>query len=215
MHMYLTTTYSAPLPDLNGFYLLCNSCRLSGTPYCNRGGNSKFCSSQLPPSPPPSSKPFENCPTTTNCPSDQEESPTCDCSYPFAGTLSFRLYAFSNIWNWTHFTAVEMNIDKQARQLFPIDSVSVQNPHLDDYSYLDVDIRIFPADKLRFNYSEIILLSNMFSNKSFAAPDGFGPYLFKLNPYVDLTGTSVIYNPPISLSLVVWSRSIDRQLLLM
>nr|CAD1836956.1 unnamed protein product [Ananas comosus var. bracteatus] len=159
---------------------------LSGTPYCNRGGNSKFCSSQLPPSPPPFSTPFENCPTT-NCPSDQEESPTCNCSYPFAGTLSFRLYTFSNMGNWTHFTAVEVNIDKQARQLFSIDSVSVQNPRLDGNNYLDVDIRIFPADKLRFNYSEIIFLSNMFSNKSFAAPDGFGPYLFIPNPYVDFT----------------------------
>lgn len=105
--------------------------------------------------------------------------------------------------NWTHFTAVEVNIDKQARQLFSIDSVSVQNPRLDGNSYLDVDIRIFPADKLRFNYSEIISLSNMFSNKSFVAPDGFGPYLFIPNPYVDFTGTSVIYNPAISLSRVV------------
>lgn len=153
--------------------------RLDGNPYCDQGGssNSKYCTV-----PPESNStaymtPALNCGNIL-CPSDQDHSPHCNCSYPYRGTIYFRFITFSNTDNPKYYQLLEAGLSKMFEDnQIPVE-VSLQNPHINDNNYLQIDFWFFPAGKLRFDAYDVAKISNLFSNVTFNAPSDFGPYYF-------------------------------------
>ncbi|EHA8589336.1 putative leucine-rich repeat receptor-like protein kinase [Cocos nucifera] len=162
-----------------------NKLLLDGNPYCNQVGssNSMYCTV-----PPQSNSttydtPILNCGNIV-CPSDQDLSPRCNCSYPYVGTIYFRFITFSNTDDPKYYQVLEEGLSKIFEDnRIPVDSVSVQDPHITNNNYLQIDFWFFPAGKLRFDPYDVAKISNLFSNVTFKAPSDFGPYYFIAIPY--------------------------------
>ncbi|THU49294.1 hypothetical protein C4D60_Mb06t08040 [Musa balbisiana] len=162
-----------------------NELLLEGNPYCDQQGSvSKYCDVAQQSNPAATySTPMQNCGASV-CTSDQEMSPNCICSYPFEGTIVFRFLTFSNTENYTYYQTLERFLygSFQDNQV-PVGSLFLQNPKINLYNYFQVDMWIFPSSKDHFDEAEVVLLANLFSNTTFKAPPGFGPYYFIAKPY--------------------------------
>ncbi|WOL12755.1 hypothetical protein Cni_G21522 [Canna indica] len=157
--------------------------RLEGNPYCNKQESvSQYCNVQQQSAPDPYSTPMQNCGSSL-CPSDQEMSPTCTCSYPYEGRIVFRFLTFSNIDNFTIYQVLEKSLYDIFQYYQVPATISLKNPKINIYNYFEVDLWFFPAGKSHFDESEVALFTNLFSNTTFKAPDGYGPYYFDARPY--------------------------------
>ncbi|CAL9054363.1 unnamed protein product [Musa banksii] len=169
-----------------------NELLLEGNPYCDQQGSvSKYCDVAQQSNPAATySTPMQNCGASV-CTSDQEMSPNCICSYPFEGTIVFRFLTFSNTENYTYYQTLERYLygSFQDNQV-PVGSLSLQNPKINLYNYFEVDMWIFPSSKVHFDEPEVVLLANLFSNTTFKAPPGFGPYYFIAKPYPSFAAES-------------------------
>ncbi|KVI00877.1 Concanavalin A-like lectin/glucanase, subgroup [Cynara cardunculus var. scolymus] len=117
------------------------------------------------------------------CPSDQKLSPqTCDCAYPYEGTLYFRAPSFRELSNINVWHSLEMSLWVKLG-LTP-GSVSLQNPFFNTDDYLQVYLQLFPSKSKHFNRSEIQMMGFYLSNQTYKPPAGFGPYFFIATPYV-------------------------------
>lgn len=156
--------------------------RLNGNPVCSTGlSNTEYCQLQQ-----PNSKPYSTSVAhcgDKSCASDQKINPqSCDCAYPYEGTLYFRGPTFRELSNANMFHSLEMSLWTKLG-LTP-GSVSLQNPlfNLDDY--LQVHLELFPPTGKKFNRSEISRLGFSMSNQTFKPPAEFGPYYFIASPYL-------------------------------
>ncbi|VVA14510.1 PREDICTED: probable leucine-rich repeat [Prunus dulcis] len=153
---------------------------LVGNPVCTNGTSSNsFC--QLPQQDTETYTTSSNCARIT-CPDNQKLSPqSCQCAYPFEGTLYFRAPSFRELSNVTMFHALE-TILWEILGLIP-GSVSLENPFFDINDYLQIQLALFPPTGMYFNRSEIIRIGFDLNHQNQKPPEGFGPYYFIPYPY--------------------------------
>lgn len=158
-----------------------NTLILIGNPVCNAGlANTSYCQLQQQFAKPYSTS-LANC-GSKSCPSDQELSPqSCDCDYPYEGTLYFRGPSFRELSNTNLFHELEMSLWVKLG-LTP-GSVSLQNPFFNVDDYLQVQLQLFPSTGKYFNRSEVQRIGFSLSNQTYKPPAQFGPYYFIASPY--------------------------------
>ncbi|XP_048319930.2 leucine-rich repeat receptor protein kinase HPCA1 isoform X1 [Ziziphus jujuba] len=159
-----------------------NTLILVGNPVCTTGiSNTNFCQLQQQ-SKKPYSTSLANC-GSKSCPAEQKLSPqSCDCAYPYEGTLYFRAPSFRELTNVNIFHSLEMSLWTKL-DLTP-GSVSLQDPLFNEDDYLQVHLALFPSTGKYFNRSEILRIGFELSNQTYKPPEEFGPYYFIASPYV-------------------------------
>lgn len=156
-------------------------CRLYGNPVCTQLTNLKYCQLQQPQEKSYATS-LARC-GTKYCGLDQKLNPqSCDCAYPYEGTLYFRAPLFSDLSNNSTFLQLEMRL-WIVLGLTP-GSVSLQNPFFNVDAYLQVHLELFPPNGKYFNRSEIQRIGFDLTNQTFKPPHEFGPYFFIASPYV-------------------------------
>ncbi|XP_017225911.1 leucine-rich repeat receptor protein kinase HPCA1 [Daucus carota subsp. sativus] len=155
---------------------------LRGNPICANStlGNTDFCKLQE-----ESSKPYstslEQC-GNISCVSGQKLDPaSCECAYPYQGTLYFRGPSFRDLSNATIFHTLEMSLWVEFG-LTP-NSVYLDNPFFNSNDYLQVNMGLFPSNGVSFNTSDIQRFGSAFSNQTYKSPNVFGPYYFIASAY--------------------------------
>lgn len=158
-----------------------NTLILVGNPVCNTAlSNTNYCQLQQQAKKPYSTN-LANC-GGKSCPLDQKLSPqSCECAYPFEGTLYFRGPMFRELANVNLFHSLEMSL--WVKLGLPPGSVSLQNPFFNNDDYLQVQLELFPPDGKYFSRPDIQRLGFDLSNQTFKPPPEFGPYYFIASPY--------------------------------
>ncbi|KAH6821694.1 Leucine-rich repeat protein kinase family protein [Perilla frutescens var. hirtella] len=154
---------------------------LIGNPVCTASlENTVYC--QIQQSAKPYSTSLANCGSQI-CTSDQKLNPqSCDCAYPYEGTLYFRAPFFRDLSNASLFHTLEMTLWVKLG-LSP-GSVSLQNAFFNVDDYLQVQLGLFPSGAKYFNRSEVQKIGFSLTNQTFKPPKEFGPYYFIAAPYV-------------------------------
>ncbi|BFG36677.1 hypothetical protein CerSpe_229510 [Prunus speciosa] len=155
---------------------------LVGNPVCSSASATssiRYC--QLPQQNTQTYTTSSNCGGIT-CPEDQKLSPqSCQCAYPFEGTLDFRAPSFRELSNGNTFHSLERTLLDQLR--LPPGSVSLEKPFFDTNDHLKMQLALFPPTGKYFNRSDIIRIGFDFSNQTYKPPKDFGPYIFNPIPY--------------------------------
>ncbi|KAG6404706.1 hypothetical protein SASPL_136959 [Salvia splendens] len=161
--------------------LLFMDVRLIGNPVCAASlENTVYC--QIQQSAKPYSTSLANCGSQI-CTSDQKLNPqSCDCAYPYEGTLYFRAPFFRDLANASLFHTLEMSLWVKLG-LNP-GSVSLQNAFFNVDDYLQVQLGLFPSDAKYFNRSQVQRIGFSLTNQTYKPPKEFGPYYFIAAPYV-------------------------------
>jgi hypothetical protein len=116
------------------------------------------------------------------CPPEQKLSPqSCECAYPYEGTLYFRAPSFRELSNVNMFHSLEMSLWGKLG-LTP-GSIFLQNPFFNVDDYLQVQVALFPPTDKYFNRSEIQSIGFDLTNQTYKPPKDFGPYYFIASPY--------------------------------
>ncbi|XP_052172513.1 leucine-rich repeat receptor protein kinase HPCA1 isoform X1 [Diospyros lotus] len=155
---------------------------LIGNPVCSSNialANTNYCQLQQQP------RPYStraNCGGKSCSPGQSLNPQSCDCAFPYEGTMYFRGPSFRELSNATLFHSFEMNLWVKLG-LTP-GSVSLQNPFFDTDDYLQLSLQLFPSPGQYFNRSEILRLGFAFSNQTYKPPHEFGPYFFIASPYI-------------------------------
>ncbi|XP_057784472.1 leucine-rich repeat receptor protein kinase HPCA1 [Salvia miltiorrhiza] len=154
---------------------------LIGNPVCTASlENTVYC--QIQQSAKPYSTSLANCGSQI-CTSDQKLNPqSCDCAYPYEGTLYFRAPFFRDLSNASLFHTLEMSLWVKLG-LNP-GSVSLQNAFFNVDDYLQVQLGLFPSDAKYFNRSQVQRIGFSLTNQTYKPPKEFGPYYFIAAPYV-------------------------------
>ncbi|MBA0738355.1 hypothetical protein Gogos_011723 [Gossypium gossypioides] len=158
-----------------------NTLILIGNPVCTTAiSNTNFCQIQQQNTKPYSTS-LANC-GSKSCPIDQKLSPqSCECAYPFEGTLYFRGPMFRELSNVNMFHSLEMSLWVKLG-LTP-GSVFLQNPFFNVDDYLQIQLALFPSSGEYFNRSEVLRIGFYLSNQTYKPPPEFGPYYFIASPY--------------------------------
>ncbi|XVF29808.1 hypothetical protein REPUB_Repub16aG0003000 [Reevesia pubescens] len=158
-----------------------NALILIGNPVCTTAlSNTNYCQIQQQNTKPYSTS-LANC-GSKSCPIDQKLSPqSCECAYPFEGTLYFRGPMFRELSNENTFHSLEMSLWVKLG-LTP-GSVFLQNPYFNVDDYLQIQLALFPTNGKYFNRSEVQRIGFDLSNQTYKPPPEFGPYYFIASPY--------------------------------
>ncbi|MBA0638543.1 hypothetical protein Godav_025444 [Gossypium davidsonii] len=158
-----------------------NTLILIGNPVCTTAiSNTNFCQIQQQNTKPYSTS-LANC-GSKSCPVDQKLSPqSCECAYPFEGTLYFRGPMFRELSNVNMFHSLEMSLWVKLG-LTP-GSVFLQSPFFNVDDYLQIQLALFPSSGEYFNRSEVLRIGFDLSNQTYKPPPEFGPYYFIASPY--------------------------------
>lgn len=121
------------------------------------------------------------------CKSDEKLNPqSCECAYPYEGTLYFRAPSFSDLSNANLFLSLETslwtNLGLSPGSVF-LDGLFF---NLDDY--LQMQLALFPSDADSFNRSDVQRLGYALSRQTYKPPTEFGPYHFIASPYIYFGG---------------------------
>ncbi|KAK1628387.1 hypothetical protein QYE76_002702 [Lolium multiflorum] len=154
---------------------------LSGNPICNQGSTEQYCKTTGQSNPTgPSYITSKNCaglPPT--CLSSQLLSPSCTCAVPYKGTLFFRAPSFSDLTNGSYYIQLEKGMKaKFLGYSIPVDSISVENPYVDSNNNLQMNLGVFPSNKILFGERDISEIGFILSNQTYKPPPIFGPYYF-------------------------------------
>ncbi|KAA8545356.1 hypothetical protein F0562_020140 [Nyssa sinensis] len=178
---------------------------LMENPICEGAGASERYCSVSQPSNSSFLTPSNNC-TSVVCSSDKVSSPNCKCAYPYIGTLNFRSFSFSNLTNSSYFIFLEGSLMSVfLSNLLPVDSVSVSNPTINIYSYLQVRLQVFPSGQDYFNRTEISTIGTLLNRQSFQPLSYFGPFYFIDENYCCFAGPNKSSNIGIIVGAVVGS----------
>ncbi|XP_059313434.1 leucine-rich repeat receptor protein kinase HPCA1-like isoform X1 [Lycium ferocissimum] len=153
---------------------------LTGNPICDgTGATARYCAVQI------SNDSFSSplsCPAMS-CNSDKALSPTCKCSYPYTGTLHFFSLSFSNLENSSYFTTLAGSMMSAfLSNGLPVDSVSLSDPTVDIYSYLQIEAQIFPSTQDSFNRTSTSSIGYLLNRNPFQL-QFFGPFFFTSEGY--------------------------------
>nr|QJR84049.1 CARD1-like protein 4 [Phtheirospermum japonicum] len=154
---------------------------LIGNPVCSATlENTVYC--QIQQSGRPYSTSLANCGSQI-CTDDQKLNPqSCNCAYPYEGTMYFRAPTFRDLSNASLFHSLEMSLWVKLG-LSP-GSISLQNPFFNSDDYLQVQLELFSSDAKYFNRSMVQRIGFSLSNQTYKPPHEFGPYYFIATPYV-------------------------------
>ncbi|XXG59734.1 hypothetical protein AAC387_Pa04g1764 [Persea americana] len=131
---------------------------------------------------------------TTTCPSGQMHGPqSCDCTYPYKGTLNFNAPCSRDLSNSSAFQSLENRIG-EVLGLTP-GSVSLQVLGFNKEDYLRVQLELFPSTGKYFNRSEILKFGYHLSYQTYQVPLVCGAYNFIADPepypFPDRGGSSI------------------------
>ncbi|CAH8330538.1 unnamed protein product [Eruca vesicaria subsp. sativa] len=159
-----------------------NTLILVGNPVCTTAlSNTNYCQIQQKQAKRIYSTSLANC-GGKSCPLDQKVSPqSCECAYPYEGTLYFRGPMFRDLTNANTYHSLEMSLWVKLG-LTP-GSVSLQNPFFNNDDYLQIQLELFPSMGKYFNRSEVQRIGFDLSNQTYKPPPLFGPYYFIASPY--------------------------------
>ncbi|XP_024009036.1 probable leucine-rich repeat receptor-like protein kinase At5g49770 isoform X2 [Eutrema salsugineum] len=159
-----------------------NTLILVGNPVCTTAlSNTNYCQIQQQQAKRIYSTSLANC-GGKSCPLDQKISPqSCECAYPYEGTLYFRGPMFRDLSNVNTYHSLEMSLWVKLG-LTP-GSVSLQNPFFNNDDYLQIQLELFPPTGKYFNRSEVQRIGFDLSNQTYKPPPLFGPYYFIASPY--------------------------------
>lgn len=153
--------------------------RLTGNPVCDANflSNTNYCQLQQ-----QQAKPYTtslvNC-GSKSCPSDEKLNPrSCECAYPYEGTLYFRGPSFRELSNITLFHLLEMSLLEKFNL-----TASIRNPFFNADDYLQIQLALFPANDKYFNREDIQWIGFDLHSQNYKPPDKFGPYYFFASPY--------------------------------
>ncbi|KAM0900335.1 hypothetical protein ACQ4PT_020705 [Festuca glaucescens] len=154
---------------------------LSGNPICDGGSTEQYCKTTGQSNPiGPSYTTAKNCsglPPT--CLSSQLLSPSCTCAVPYKGTLFFRAPSFSDLTNGSYYIQLEHSMKaKFLGYMIPVDSISLENPYIDSNNNLQMNLGVFPSNKILFGEQDISNIGFILSNQTYKPPPIFGPYYF-------------------------------------
>ncbi|KAG7017177.1 putative leucine-rich repeat receptor-like protein kinase [Cucurbita argyrosperma subsp. argyrosperma] len=138
-----------------------------------------------------------------SCSSDQKLSPqSCECAYPFEGTLYFRAPSFRALSNVTLFHSLEMSLWKKL-DLTP-GSVFIQNPFFNVDDYLQLQLALFPPEEKYFSRSDIQRIGFDLSNQTYKPPKEFGPFYFIASPYdFEVTARETSVSPGVIIGVAI------------
>ncbi|KAK8963160.1 putative leucine-rich repeat receptor-like protein kinase [Platanthera guangdongensis] len=155
---------------------------LIGNPVCSTQlSNTVYCRPPQLQGSPPYSTSITHC-GKIFCKTGQSLSPqSCACAYPYQGLMVFRAPRFRDLTNVTLFQSLESSFWMKLG-LTP-GSVLIENPMFDSDSYLELQVNIFPPERMYFSRSEIIKIGFDLSNQTYKPPPMFGPYYFIATPY--------------------------------
>ncbi|XP_038905470.1 probable leucine-rich repeat receptor-like protein kinase At5g49770 isoform X3 [Benincasa hispida] len=156
-----------------------NGLMLTGNPVCDANvlSNTNYCQLQQ-----QQAKPYTtslvNC-GSKSCPSDEKLNPqSCECAYPYEGTLYFRGPSFRELSNLTLFHLLEMSLlEKFNRMPF------IGNPFFNADDYLQMQLAFFPPNDKYFSREDIQRIGHDLHSQNYKPPDKFGPYYFFAAPY--------------------------------
>ncbi|XP_042007347.1 leucine-rich repeat receptor protein kinase HPCA1-like isoform X2 [Salvia splendens] len=177
---------------------------LVGNPICEEGITEDYCTISNDRSNDTYTSPQQNC-TPLQCSKYQILSPTCQCAYPYSGTLTFRAPSFSNYGNNSVYESLEQALMKSFKSHNqPVDSVSLSSPVKDSVGYFQLHLDIFPYSQLYFNWTGIERIGFMLSNQTFKPPHEFGPFVFHGNAYQYFAGyTAGSHKSSISTGVII------------
>ncbi|XP_030456003.2 leucine-rich repeat receptor protein kinase HPCA1 [Syzygium oleosum] len=168
-----------------------NTLMLIGNPVCSTQlSNTNYCQLQQQTVKPYSTS-LASCGSKL-CPIDERLNPqSCECAFPYQGTLYFRGPSFRELSNVTTFHMLEMDLWTKLN-LTP-GSVSLQNPFFNLDDYLQVQLSLFPPSGKYFSRSDVQRIGFDLTNQTFKPPKPFGPYYFIASPYAfpDNGGTTI------------------------
>lgn len=151
------------------------------------------------------STPPDNCIPATSCSLDQTTSPSCKCSYPYTGTLTFRAPSFSDLGNSNIYISLQNTMMESFKSNeLPVDSVSLSQPTKNPDDYLLVILKVFPSGGERFNRSGISRIGFVLSNQTYKPPHAFGPYFFLGNNYDFFPGKTSYFLSIVFLITHIW-----------
>ncbi|XP_022864552.1 probable leucine-rich repeat receptor-like protein kinase At5g49770 isoform X1 [Olea europaea var. sylvestris] len=154
---------------------------LIGNPVCETAPeNAVYC--QLQQLPRPYSTSLANCGSKMCSPEEKLNPQSCECAYPYEGTLYFRAPSFRELSNASLFHSLEMSLWVNL-ELSP-GSVSLQNPFFNVDDYLQVQLYLFPSDAKYFNRTEVQRLGFALTKQTYKPPKEFGPYYFTADSYI-------------------------------
>ncbi|KAA8517585.1 hypothetical protein F0562_017785 [Nyssa sinensis] len=158
-----------------------NTLILIGNPVCTVSlANADYCKLQQPTTKPYSTS-LVNC-GGKSCSSNQKLSPqSCDCAYPYEGTLYFRGPSFRELSNDSMFHSLETGLWENLG--LSHGAVSLQNPFFNIDDYLQMHLELFPSTGKYFSRSEILRMGFALSNQTYKPPQEFGPYYFIASAY--------------------------------
>ncbi|KAK3031341.1 hypothetical protein RJ639_035247 [Escallonia herrerae] len=179
---------------------------LLNNPICEGTGKAaRYCTIQKPGSP------YIMLPdicTPVACSAEKILSLNCKCAHPYTGTMHFFSFSFSNLENSSYFKYLQGSLMSAflANQL-PVDSVSLSNPTIDLYSYLQFRLQIFPSGQDYFNRTVVSNIGYLL-NRQVQIQDYFGPSFFIDEKYCCLPGnkssnTGVIVGATVGSSMLV------------
>ncbi|RWR90748.1 Protein kinase domain-containing protein [Cinnamomum micranthum f. kanehirae] len=153
--------------------------KLSGNPVCNTNLLANdYCQNRHQRI--PYSTSYADCGTTT-CPSGQMHGPqSCECVYPYKGTLNFNAPCFHDLSNSSFFQSLEQKIGEVFGLTPGSVSLRVVEPTWDEY--LQVQLELFPSTGKYFNRSEIQKFGFHLSYQTYEAPLVCGAYYFIADP---------------------------------
>ncbi|XP_024966564.1 probable leucine-rich repeat receptor-like protein kinase At5g49770 [Cynara cardunculus var. scolymus] len=152
------------------------SLNLVNNPVCEEGRpKGRYCGAGKPNI--PNGYPSNSC-TPVRCSSNKLLSPNCNCSHPYTGTIHFFSHSFSDLDNTTYYTILhDVLISAFRSNQLPVDSISISNAIVDEFSYLQYRLNIFPSDQDYFTRSEVSSIGTVLNRQTFILPL-FGPLFF-------------------------------------
>ncbi|KAF5468748.1 hypothetical protein F2P56_012878 [Juglans regia] len=154
---------------------------LVGNPVCHSTIlEDSYCHQQQQPTKPYSTS-LANCGSTL-CPLNQKCKPqSCECAYPYEGTLYFRGPLFRELSNVTVFHLLEISLWVNL-SLLP-GSVYIQDTRFNSDDSLQMQLALFPSIGKYFNRSEIQRIGFSLTYQEHKLPHMLGPYYFVAYPY--------------------------------
>jgi hypothetical protein len=98
---------------------------------------------------------------------------------PYKGTLFFRAPSFSDLSNASYYIQLEQSM--KAKYLvynIPVGSITLDSPYVDSNNNLQMNLGVFPSNKILFGEQDISDIGFILSNQTYKPPPVFGPYYF-------------------------------------
>ncbi|KAI3752091.1 hypothetical protein L2E82_23263 [Cichorium intybus] len=162
------------------------SLNLANNPVCEEGITGRYCVSENPNI--PNNLPSNSCPPV-RCSSNKILSPNCACTHPYKGTIFFFSYSFSDLENTTYTTILHDALTSAFRSSqLPVDSISISNPSVNEYSYLQYKLQVFPSGQYYFTRSDVSKIGTVINRQNLFSLPHFGPLFFLDDSYCCFPG---------------------------